>query len=178
MFQFAMRHFGIYTNCMDAISSSLKTLRVSYGLTAKEASEAVSMPLRTYLRYEKDEGYGNALKRASITSSLERNFRIDETKGILTLESIKSLVGETMEPYGSSIDFCYLFGSYAKGYQSEASDVDLCVSTTLTGLEYVKLLEELKLALHKRVDLLRLSEVKEDEGLLREIMKDGVKIYG
>lgn len=162
---------------MNAIPSSLKAVRTSFGLTAKEASDAANVPFRTYLRYEASDDYGNALKRASIMQSLEDKCGISEEKGILTLQSIKENVIKVMAPYGDLISFCYLFGSYAKGYQNEKSDVDLCVSTSLSGLQYVKLLEELKNALHKKVDLLRLSEAKEDEALLNEIMKEGIRIY-
>ena len=163
---------------MIANSSSLKTIRTDFGVTVKEASRTSGVPLRTYLRYEKDENYGNALKRKAIIRSLEEAYSIDEEKGVLTLESIKSSVYSVMEAYKDSIQFCYLFGSYAKGYATEKSDVDLCVSTTLSGFEYLALLEKLKESLHKKVDLLRLSEVKEDEALLVEVMKDGFKIYG
>ena len=73
---------------------------------------------------------------------------------------------------------CALFGSYAKGYAGDESDVDLCVCTSLTGLAFVGLIEELRLALHKKVDLLRLSDISDNLDLLKEIMKDGIKIYG
>ena len=78
----------------------------------------------------------------------------------------------------NKIALCYLFGSYAKGYATETSDVDLLIDTTITGLSFFGLIEEFREALHKKVDLLRLDDVKNNKELLLEIMKDGVKIYG
>ena len=72
---------------------------------------------------------------------------------------------------------CYLFGSYAKGYATETSDVDLLIDTTITGLNFFGLIEEFREALHKKVDLLRLDDVKNNKELLLEIMKDGVRLY-
>lgn len=55
--------------------------------------------------------------------------------------------------------------------------MDLCISTTLTGLSFVGLIEELREALHKKVDLIRLSDLKDNIKLINEIMKDGIRIY-
>ena len=82
------------------------------------------------------------------------------------------------EKYKDMVEFCYLFGSYAKGYAKETSDVDLCVSTSLSGLKYVGLAESLRIVLNKKVDLIRLSDLSNNVGLVSEIMKDGIKIYG
>ena len=76
------------------------------------------------------------------------------------------------------VDFCYLFGSYAKGYAKEDSDVDLCVSTSLTGFDFIGLHNRLSEVLHKKVDLIRVDTLKDNIELLNEIMKDGIRIYG
>lgn len=46
--------------------------------------------------------------------------------------------------------FCYLFGSYAKNTANELSDVDLLVSTKITGMAFFGLAEKLREALHKK----------------------------
>ena len=92
------------------------------------------------------------------------------------LESINKFIEEIKKKY--NVATIILFGSYAKGYAGDESDVDLCVCTSLTGLAFVGLIEELRLALHKKVDLLRLSDISDNLDLLKEIMKDGIKIYG
>ena len=80
--------------------------------------------------------------------------------------------------YKGQIDFCYLFGSYAKGLANEKSDVDLYVSSSLTGVRFVGLIERLRQTLHKKIDLIRSSELSNNIELVNEIMKGGIKIYG
>ena len=76
------------------------------------------------------------------------------------------------------IEYCYLFGSYAKGNASNISDVDLFVSTSVTGLRYFGLVEQLRERLKKKVDLLNFNQIKDNTEVLNEILKDGIKIYG
>lgn len=157
---------------------NLKDYRIKLGITAKEASLVSNVPLRTYTRYENDDKYGNELKRKQILLSLKEKYEITEEKGLLNVDKIKDLVSKVFSNYKEKVSFCYLFGSYAKGYAKETSDVDLCVSTSLTGLSFVGLIEELRVALNKKVDLLRITDLNGNEELIQEIMKDGIKIYG
>lgn len=156
---------------------TLKEYRISLGITIKEASQYTGVPIRTYIRYENDESYGDKLKRNAIFKILLDKFEITPNKGILTLEQIKNMIWSIFEEYGNNIDFCYLFGSYAKGYANENSDVDLCISTNLTGLSFVGLKDKISRILNKNVDLLRLSDLNDNVVLINEIMKDGIKIY-
>ena len=71
-----------------------------------------------------------------------------------------------------------LLGSYAKDTANESSDIDLLISTELTGLEFFGMVEELREALHKKVDVLNVSQLKDNIELTKEILKDGIKIYG
>ena len=80
--------------------------------------------------------------------------------------------------YKGVVDFCYLFGSYAKGYATETSDVDLCISSSLTGIKVAGLAEAIRGVLHKRIDLIRFDTLKGNLELINEIMRDGIKIYG
>ncbi|MBE6142322.1 MAG: helix-turn-helix domain-containing protein [Erysipelotrichaceae bacterium] len=156
----------------------LKDTRKQYGLTQKEAADIADVPLRTYVRYEKDEAYGNVLIRHGMVNKINDRCEITERKGILTIKQISSAINEVIkDEYSDSIDLCYLFGSYAKGYATETSDVDLCVSTTLTGLNFVGLSESIRSKLHKKIDLIRLSSLNNNLPLIKEIMKDGIKIY-
>ena len=100
---------------------------------------------------------------------------IDEEHGVLLLDDIKLIVGNILAKY--DVNFCYLFGSYAKGMATEISDVDLLIDTNLTGLNYFGLIEELRNSLNKKIDLLKINQLIDNEELLREILKYGVKIY-
>jgi predicted nucleotidyltransferase/DNA-binding XRE family transcriptional regulator len=156
----------------------LKELRKEYGLSVQKASELVGVPLRSYIRYENDEDHGDPLKRETMIRRLNAQCEITETQGLLTTEKISEIVSKVIsEDYKEEVAFCYLFGSNAKGYAKGDSDVDLCVSTTLKGMRFMGLCEKLRVALHKRVDVLRFGDMSENMSVLHEIMKDGIKIY-
>ena len=109
---------------------------------------------------------------------LIEKYEITEDKGIITIDYIKQKLNTLFEvEYSGKIEFCYLFGSYAKGYAKEDSDVDLCVSTTLTGLDFAGLSESIRNVLNKRVDLIRFNNLQNNLELINVIMKDGIKIY-
>ena len=157
----------------------LKEIRTKYKLSQLEAANLVGVPVRTFRRYENDDAYGSKLKRQMFINIIKDHCEITETKGLLTIEQIKDSLKEMFKnKYEGKIEFCYLFGSYAKGYAKEDSDVDLCVSTSLTGLDFVGLSEDIRNVLHKKIDLIRFSNLKDNLELINEIMKDGVKLYG
>lgn len=156
---------------------NIKEYRERIGISSTEASIACDMPLRTYQRYEQSSSYGNKLKRKAIFELLKDKYEITEEKGLLTVNDIEEKVRKVLSKYGKEIKFCYLFGSYAKGYAKENSDVDLCVSTDLTGLRFVGLSGELREELKKKIDLLRLSDIQNNYELINEVMQDGIKIY-
>ena len=160
------------------IKMNLKEYRKELGITIKEASNTTNVPLRTYIRYENDDNYGDELKRNQIFVLLKQKYQITEENGILSVDQIKYLVSNVLDKYKEEVSFCYLFGSYAKGYATSKSDVDLCVSTTLKGMEFVGIIEELKDSLNKKVDLIRISDMENNIELIKEILKDGLKIYG
>ena len=157
---------------------TIKEYRMKYKVSVKEASIVSGVPLRTYIRYETDNNYGNELKRKQIIMSLKEKYEINEDKGILCINDIKEIVAKILSNYDKDISFCYLFGSYSKGYAKDNSDIDLCISTSLTGVAFVGLIEELREALNKRIDLLRINDLKDNIELVEEIMKSGIKIYG
>ena len=76
-----------------------------------------------------------------------------------------------------NVEFCYLFGSYAKGKANEKSDVDLLVSVPLDGLKFFELVEMLRMNLKKKVDLLDFNQLNNNPELTYEMLKDGIKIY-
>jgi len=155
----------------------LKETRKNYNLTIAEAALTCSIPYRTYLRYEKDEKYGNSLKRKALIDSLNEKYEITENKGLLTVDEIKEKCNEVFSELNGKVEFCFLFGSYAKGYANEESDVDLLVSTKITGFDFLSLIEKLRAKLNKKIDLLRLIDQQNNIELISEIMKDGIKIY-
>ena len=155
---------------------SLKQLRLSKGLTQQKCAEYLGVSLRSYKRYEADEAGINALKYDAIRRALEAYGVIDETHGTLTVDQIKTVCGEIFPAY--QVEYGYLFGSYAKGKETETSDVDLLVSLPVDALKFYELIELLREKLKKKVDLLDVNQLQNNPTLTQEILKDGVKIYG
>ena len=155
--------------------STLKELRITKGLTQEEASALLGVSLRSYKTYENDEGKIGTLKYNYMVDQLEKYVTLDEEHGILTIDEIKNVCKSVLDEY--SVKYCILFGSYAKGKASEKSDVDLLLSTEVTGLRFFGIAERLRNALHKKVDLLDLKQLTNNQDLLDEILKDGIRIY-
>lgn len=158
---------------------TLRELRRSYGLTQENAANIVCIPVRTYRRYESDEFYGSPIKRNAFKELLNNRCEITEEKGLLTIDEIKKKLTELFDNvYPGQIEFCYLFGSYSTGLAKEDSDVDLYVCSSLKGLTFVGLIENIRKSLHKRIDVIRGSELEGNVNLVNEILKYGIKIYG
>lgn len=155
---------------------TLKELRISNGITQLEAAKIVGMPLRTYVNYENDLNKVGSLKYNMIFNILKEKFKIDEEHGVLKVEYIKQCIQEVLKRY--NVEFCYLFGSYAKNRANDESDIDLLICTSENGLVYFGIIEELREKLHKKIDLLNVDQLNGNQELLREILKDGIKIYG
>lgn len=77
----------------------------------------------------------------------------------------------------NNIDKAILFGSYAKGIANEKSDIDIVVDSKMRGLKFVGLIEEIRIALGKDVDLLDISQIEAGSKIEDEIRKTGKLIY-
>ena len=154
----------------------LKSIRLDKKLTQQQAAGIVGISLRSYKSYENDLDKMGNLKYNYIYEKLSRINPIDEEHGIVDLEYISRKCAEIFDKY--KINFCYLFGSYAKGKAKDDSDVDLLISTEIKGLKFFGLVEELRNSLQKKVDVIEVAGLKDNVELLEEILKDGIKIYG
>ena len=152
----------------------LSEIRKQNGLTQKEAALLIGVPYRTYVRYEEYETYIGNYKYQKILEDLIAKTKVDEEHGLLTIEKIKELITPIL--LKRNINFCYLFGSYAKKCARENSDVDLLVDTDITGLDFFNLVEELRDTLHKKIDLLRLSDLQSNNPIIFEILKGGIRL--
>ena len=156
--------------------TELKALRTKCGLSQKEAARLTGISLRSYVSYENERELTGTPKYRYLLAEMKEITRVDEEHGILTVEEIKHACHGVLENY--PIQYCYLFGSYAKGKASASSDVDLLISSDVTGLRFYELAEKLREALHKKTDLLDMKQLAGNEELLNEVLKDGIKIYG
>ena len=155
---------------------TLKELRKEKGLTQAAAAKVVGVPMRTYVRYESDENKKETIKYRYIVETLQKYGVIDEEHGLLTIGKIQELCAPLFEEYG--VKYAYLFGSYAKGKATEKSDVDLLISMPVNGLAFYELVERLRGSLKKKIDLLDETQLENNTALVKEILQDGIKIYG
>lgn len=156
--------------------SELKEIRIEKKLTQKQAADILGVSLRSYKSYENDENKIGTLKYLYMIEKLTKINAIDEQHGIIEIEDIKKKCAKIFEKY--DVSFCYLFGSYAKGKAKPDSDVDLLICTDVNGIKYYGLVEEIRTSLNKRIDALDINQLKDNLDLVREILKDGIKIYG
>lgn len=157
------------------MNNNIKEIRKSAGLTQSEASAITGIPLRTFKLYENDASKKGTIKYDYIVQKLEEHCLIDETHGILKQDEIVNACSDVFSDY--DVHYCYLFGSYAKGTPNELSDVDLLVSTSISGLKYYGLAERLREKLKKKIDLINVNQLADNQELIDEILKDGIKIY-
>ena len=142
--------------------------------TQREAAEFLGVSLRSYKWYETENEKQNTFKYEYFIEKLNKNSFIDEEHGLLTLGTIKEIVNKVMKEY--NLEYCYLFGSYAKNKQKEDSDVDLLISGDVSGIKFYGLVEKLRESLHKKVDLIDIKQLNNNQDLLNEILRDGIKI--
>ena len=156
--------------------TALKEMRISKQITQQEAARRLGISLRSYIMYENDAAKENTIKYRFLLQELQKINAVDEEHGILTTEQIRMCCKEILDAY--QVEYCYLFGSYAKGKATEQSDVDLLISTNETGLRFYEIAERLRESLHKKVDLLDVKQLVNNETLIDEMLKEGIKIYG
>ena len=155
---------------------TLKELRSSKSLTQKAAAALCSIPLRTYVRYENNPDAEGSLKYQYLFQEISQFGFVDENHGVLSKDDIVRSCNLVFQTY--PVEYCYLFGSYAKGLASETSDVDLLLCTNITGIKFYGLVERLRETLKKNVDVLEVRQLTNNPELINEILRDGVKIYG
>lgn len=155
---------------------TLKELRKQKGLTQVECAKYLGIPVRTYQNYETDGSKVGSMKYIYMLQKLEEYGYIDETHGVLSVDQIKDVCESIFADF--DVEYCYLFGSYAKGKATEQSDVDLLIATDISGMHFFDLVEAVREGLKKKVDVLNLEQLKGNADLMNEILKDGVKIYG
>ena len=154
--------------------NELREIRIKKDLTQIEAADLLGISMRTYQKYESTENFDE--KYQYLLHRMKTKTIIDEDHGSLSIDLIKSVVNEVFKNY--DIKSCYLFGSYAKGKAKETSDIDLMIDSSITGLDFYGLIEELRERLNKKIDLLTLNSLSNNSAMLVEIIRDGIKIYG
>ena len=93
-------------------------------------------------------------------------YSVDEIKNVLYPVFVRHNVKKAV-----------LFGSYVKGMADKNSDVDLLLDSNLRGLKFVGLIEDVRSALDKEVDVFDETHIIPGSKISSEIQKDGIVIY-
>ncbi len=94
---------------------------------------------------------------------------------IYSIDDIKSALNPVFAKH--NVKKAVLFGSYVKGLANKHSDVDLLLDSGLKGLKFVGLIEDVRTALDKDVDVFDKTHIIQGSKIFSEISKDGVVIY-
>ena len=96
---------------------------------------------------------------------------------MLTLDTLKEVVTPIAKEIG--LQKVIVFGSYARGEQTETSDIDLVIDSggTLQSFDVLCAIGKLLKALPLRADIFELSEVKNPSKTYTAIQQEGVVIY-
>lgn len=156
--------------------TELKRVRTENHATQDACAKLLGVSLRSYKDYENNPAKVDSIKYRYLLEQLTQHFTITENQGILPRDFIVRTCAEIFPAY--DVTYGYLFGSYAKGQARGDSDVDLLIATSCSGLKYFELVEKLRENLHKKVDLLDVAQLNNNQPLLHEILQTGVKIYG
>ncbi|MBQ7506927.1 MAG: nucleotidyltransferase domain-containing protein [Lachnospiraceae bacterium] len=95
---------------------------------------------------------------------------------IYTCNEIKNTLEPVFRHYG--VRYAVLFGSYAKGLQTEKSDIDILVDSGLRGLAFFELLDAVTRVLGKAVDLLDVTQIIPDSLIEKETKETRYLLYG
>lgn len=119
----------------------------------------------------------NALySQIALTRSIPFNIAlpVDLRKSAISLHRIQSLVRKYAEQYGA--ERVHLFGSYARGEASEASDIDLRVDKgSMKGFALGGFLEDLQDELGAPIDISTTESLSEE--FLSNIVSEEVLLY-
>lgn len=98
------------------------------------------------------------------------------TSKVYSVDDIRITLNPIFNTY--NVEKAVLFGSYVKGLANQNSDVDLLIDSKLKGLKFIGLVEDIRSALDKEVDVFDVSHIVPNSRISSEIAKDGVAIYG
>jgi predicted nucleotidyltransferase len=92
-----------------------------------------------------------------------------------------SEIKEKLEPIfrNAPIERAILFGSYAKGSQTSSSDVDIVIDSNgkLLNIDFYGVLEDIRECLDKKIDLIEISEIRENSPIYSIVAQEGVILY-
>ena len=157
--------------------NEIRKRRKNLEITQLQAANACGVSLRTYQTYEEtntiNATYDEILKK------LDEMGVLDGSNFIVSVRSIKLACRQLFPQEYPEIKCAYLYGSYARGEATGKSDIDILVVVNKPmGLRYFGIGERLKEILHKEVDIQSYEQLINNAPMLKDILVEGIKIYG
>ena len=157
--------------------NQLREKRKELGLTQIQAARACGVSRRTYQTYEETQIVNDTFKE--LVDKLNEMGIIDGSNYISNPKYIKLVCNKLFKERYPEIKCAYLFGSYARGEATGKSDIDiLVVLDRPMGMKFYAIPEELKEQLHKEVDLVSYEALLDNQSMLKDVLVEGIKIYG
>ena len=157
--------------------NEIRRKRKNLEITQLQAANACGVSLRTYQTYE-ETGTINATYK-EILQKLDEMGVLDGSNFIASVRGIKLACRQLFPKEYPEIKCAYLYGSYARGEATGKSDIDiLVVIDKPMGLKYFGIAEDLKKMLHKEVDIQSYEQLVNNAPMLKDILVEGIKIYG
>ena len=155
----------------------IKQTRTEYKMTQQELSDLTDIPKRTIENWESGKRKPSPWVEKLVSSYIKQFPKnkegiITERLGVYEVDQIKDILLPIAFKY--SINKIILFGSYAKDNADPLSDIDLAIESTIGGLAFFGLLEEINQSFVKDIDLIHLKEVEKDSALMNDIMKENI----
>ena len=151
--------------------------RKNLGITQLQAANACGVSLRTYQTYEETDN--NNATYQIILQKLDEMGILDGSNYIASVRLIKYIVRKVFPSKYPEIKCAYLYGSYARGEATGKSDIDiLVVLDKPMGFKFYGIAEELEKEFNKKVDIQSYEQLLDNSSMLKDILVEGIKIYG
>ena len=152
--------------------NELRRKRKDLEITQLQAANACGVSLRTYQTYEETNNlnatYNELLKK------LDEMGILDGSNYIVSVRGIKNACRQLFPKEYPEIKCAYLYGSYARGEATGKSDIDILVVLD----KYFGIGDDLEKILHKEVDIQSYEQLVENAPMIKDILVEGIKIYG
>ena len=99
------------------------------------------------------------------------------SENIYTVDEIKEILKQILK--NMPVENAIFFGSYAKNNPTKTSDIDILIDSNgkIKGLKFYALMDMIKEAFDKDVDVIEKTEIDKGSRIEKEIEKTGVVVY-
>lgn len=157
--------------------NELRRKRKDLNITQLQAANACGVSLRTYQTYEETKTLNATYDY--LLNKLKEMGVLDSSNYIVSVRYIKQVCRELFPKEFPEIKCAYLYGSYARGEATGKSDIDiLVVLEKPMGFKYFDIADRLETLLNKSVDLQSYEQLVNNAPMIKDILVEGVKIYG